>query len=399
MADHPSVDQAYQLLVSREDRRYHAVWDREIFVLAGPDRGVLPSAVCGRGGCEPYDESGMSRPRACSECFPWLRANAPEATCVGAPRRNLAVHRETGVHRSWVVRAGMASPPADLAGPLERTPAVVDGVRVGMVMTEHPGWSWQGGSWLRAVRSDDSVWVLTAAPAAQGIGDVAAHAVRTGGVGQLPAMDVYNPRELIDPASVVAGLRGLGPVARWRNPEVWDALATAVLRQVIRAGQARKLYQAFSQAHGEPIDTPIGGVWVFPTPSVVLGLPDGEFSRLGLAFKRPTLRAAAEAVLAFGEKWAGLTPAELAVELRSVPRVGPWTAGAAVADLSNNYALYPYADLAVRTWAARLAPEQMWPKAEDDFARVWSRLAGDRLGAWTLLTLAWGNRHVNGAGL
>lgn len=95
MTDHPPADRSYQLLVSREDRRYHAVLDREIFVLADPARTVLPPAVCGRGGCEPYDESRMPQPQACDECFPWLRANAPDATCIGAPRRNIAERSDT----------------------------------------------------------------------------------------------------------------------------------------------------------------------------------------------------------------------------------------------------------------------------------------------------------------
>lgn len=86
-------------------------------------------------------------------------------------------------------------------------------------------------------------------------------------------------------------------------------------------------------------------------------------------------------------------------EVQSVPRIGPWTAGAAVADLTNDYSLYPFADLAVRTWAQRLAPGRTWPTTEPEFAAVWQRLAGEQLSAWTLLTLAWGVKHArtNGA--
>lgn len=273
-----------------------------------------------------------------------------------------------------------------------------EGVRVEMIMTDHPGWTPRCGTWLRVVRSGTSVWALTASPAEE-TDEVVARATRVSGPISPPPPDVYDPGTLIAPGAVVAGLRGLGPVARWRNPDLWDALATAVLRQVIRAGQVRKLYQAFSQAHGEPVATPAGPTWLFPTPHAVLGLPDEEFSRLGLAFKRHALRAAAAAFVEFGDKWAALSAAEIAIELRTIPRVGPWTAGAAVADLSHDYALYPYADLAVRTWAGWLAPERVWPETEDHFARAWAQLAGNQLGTWVLLTLAWGNHHVNGAAL
>ena len=51
----------------------------------------------------------------------------------------------------------------------------------------------------------------------------------------------------------------------------------------------------------------------------------------------------------------------LVQELQRIPRIGPWTAGAAVADYSNDFTYYPYADLAVRTWAKRAAPSYPWP--------------------------------------
>ncbi|XVS65500.1 hypothetical protein ACQPYE_05405 [Actinosynnema sp. CA-299493] len=81
-----------------------------------------------------------------------------------------------------------------------------------------------------------------------------------------------------------------------------------------------------------------------------------------------------------------------------MPRIGPWTAGATVADITNDYSLYPYADLAVRTWADHLSTGRTWPEAEPEFARLRARLAGKDLSAWTLLTPAWGVRHANTSG-
>jgi DNA-3-methyladenine glycosylase II len=262
-------------------------------------------------------------------------------------------------------------------------------VIVTAVMTDHPSWlSSDTGTSYRAVRCGTSVWALTSTPIDSGHHETTAHHVS--GIGDPPVVDVLDPATLTGEQTVVAPLRAAGIVARWRNPDLWDALATSIVRQVIRAGHARTLYRTFCQAHGEPVTTPMGATWLFPTPETVLALPDVEFARLGLAFKRRPLRAAAQAYREFGPKWAKLDPPALAHEVQTVPRIGPWTAGATVADLSNDYALYPFADLAVRTWAKQMAPGRIWPETEPEFASVWARLAGEQLPAWTLLTLAWG---------
>lgn len=269
---------------------------------------------------------------------------------------------------------------------------------VGSVMTDHPSWlSTDTGAAFRAVRCGNAVWALTATRAEDG-GRRHTAADRVSGMGEAPVVDVIDPAALIGTGEIVNGLRAAGRVARWRNPDLWDALATSIVRQVIRAGQARKLYRAFSHAHGEPAVTPLGQTWLFPVPQTVLALPDAEFARLGMAFKARPLRAAAEACLEFGPKWAELDPATLVGEVQNVPRIGPWTAGATVADLTNDYTLYPFTDLAVRTWAKRLAPQRIWPDAEPEFAQVWAGLAGEQLSDWTLLTLAWGVRHASTTG-
>jgi DNA-3-methyladenine glycosylase II len=270
---------------------------------------------------------------------------------------------------------------------------------VGWLMTDHPSWTSQGRTAFRVVRSGSSVWVLSGESADGLTTGVRLRAARIAGSGEEPVVGVFDPRSLCGPQPLVGRLCESGTVARWRNPDLWDAVATAVIRQVIRAGHARKLYRELCRAHGDRVATPFGAAWLLPSPTIVLDLSDGEFARLGLTFKRNALRAVAEACLEFGSKWSRIPPADLRSELQSIPRVGPWTAGAAVADLSNDYMLYPFADLAVRTWAARLAPERRWPETEQNFARMWAQLAGDQLDTWTLLTLAWGNRHANGATL
>jgi DNA-3-methyladenine glycosylase II len=269
-------------------------------------------------------------------------------------------------------------------------------VIVSSVMVDHPSWLSTDGTAYRAVRFRGSVWVLTSVPT--GTGGYRTAALPVSGEGDAPVLDVVDPARLTGPGDMVDVLCAAGVVGRWRNPDLWDALATSIVRQVIRAGQARKLHRAFCRAHGEAVSTPHGPAWLFPTPETVLSLPDGGFTALGMAFKRRPLKAAAEAVLEFGPKWAELDPATLRDEVQNVHRIGPWTAGATVADLSNDYSLYPYADLAVRTWAKRLSSERTWPETEPEFARRWARLAGDHLSDWTLLTLAWGVSHATTSG-
>jgi DNA-3-methyladenine glycosylase II len=166
------------------------------------------------------------------------------------------------------------------------------------------------------------------------------------------------------------------------------------MRQVIRAGQSKKLYRIFCHAHGARVELPNGELYaLFPTPETVLQLTDEEFTSLGLAFKRRPLRLVAEAYVDHGAQWQELSPPALVDALQVVPHVGPWTARAAVADWSNDWALYPYADLAVRTWAKRAAPSRDWPVDEPTFGRLWRALAGEGLCSLTLLTLAWGSQH------
>ncbi len=264
------------------------------------------------------------------------------------------------------------------------------------VMTDHPSWLSAGSTYYRAVRSGDAVWALIAEPSGTGCWQTSVNLVS--GHGRQPVADVFDPASLTGTDGLIEPLRVAGTVARWRNPDIWDALATSIIRQVIRAGQARKLYREFSRVHGEMVSTPAGETWLFPTPTTVLELPEEEYSRLGLAFKWPPLQAAAQAYLNQRQVWADLDASTLLTAVQSVHRIGPWSAGATVADLTNDYSLYPFADLAVRTWAKRIAPERIWPDKEPEFAALWQQLSQDQLSEWTALTLAWGVQHVRSTG-
>lgn len=206
-----------------------------------------------------------------------------------------------------------------------------------------------------------------------------------------PVIDVYQPAKLsaLVPELLRRYLADRGPVARLRTPDLWEAIATAIIRQVIRADQARLMYQRFTDAHGRRAESGR----IFPAPEVVLALADEVFAELGMAFKRDPLRAAAQAVLDHGEKWEQLRPIDLVDELQSVPRIGPWTAGTAVADFTGDFSLYPYGDMAVRKYARQTFPDLDLPDREGPFATRWASYCATpfELSVLTALTLALGD--------
>jgi DNA-3-methyladenine glycosylase II len=258
------------------------------------------------------------------------------------------------------------------------------------VLTDHAAWRTtpSGGSRV-FVLPDGGQWLVTIDGA-----DLLPYQLADGGARpQLDSFTVEEPAVNEAPALFKA-LAELGTVARFRTPDLWEAIATAIIRQVIRAAHARQLQRNLCDVHGNRISSQDGDEYaLFPDVETVLDLDDEQFANLGMTFKHRPLRTAAEAYLKHGSQWRELPPGELVTQLQLIPRIGPWTAGAAVADFTNDFSYYPYADLAVRTWAKRAAPSYSWPDDEKEFGRLWRRLAGSQLAPTTLLTLAWGSHH------
>ena len=98
-----------------------------------------------------------------------------------------------------------------------------------------------------------------------------------------------------------SALAALGTVARFRTSDLWEAIATAIIRQVVRAAQAKRLYRDFCQVHGQRVTHLNGeGYALFPAAETVLGLHDEQFASIGLTLKRRPLRAAAKRTQARG---------------------------------------------------------------------------------------------------
>ena len=257
------------------------------------------------------------------------------------------------------------------------------------VMTDHPAWTPDDSTLVRALPAGGHALARTDGRTVTWCCPQAAASAPRPGVFPLPELAAPDVPEL------AAALGSLGPVARFANPSLWDAIGTAIIRQVIRAAQARAQYQALCAAHGTHVRCGPAAGWLFPSPETVLSLTDAEFAAVGLAFKRDALRAAAAAYTERGRAWAAMPASVLVPALLAVRRVGPWTAGAAAADWANEFAAYPCGDLAVRTWAARAAPSAAWPRDEPGFGRRWRQVAGPHLADLTLLTLAWGGTHAD----
>nr|WP_145485238.1 MULTISPECIES: hypothetical protein [Streptomyces] len=260
-----------------------------------------------------------------------------------------------------------------------------------VLTTDHPAWqTYEDGTHARAVRTASGIWIVSHdrdglhMTCVDGTEDVKPEFVATDPA-RLPSAA---------PVSLREGLIGLGVTQRLANPSLWDAISTAILRQVVRADQARKLYRSWCSVYGTAVEGPHGPLAVAPTPDAVLALTGEQFAEVGAKFHRDALLAAATEYRRNHRDWECLSAGALAISLTRISRVGPWTAAAAAADFTGDFSVYPHDDLAVRTWAAKIAPAFAWPGKKDKaFGPLWTSWAGtDRaaLHTLTLATLSWG---------
>lgn len=260
--------------------------------------------------------------------------------------------------------------------------------------TDHPAWrTLDDGRTVRQAGTDSGPWSVAWDGAALTLVPM------SGAIGPRPVVTVTLAEELPDdvPAALRGALDGLGEVHRLSNPWLWDAITSAMLRQIVQAAHARALYERWCSAFGAPLPVLPGALRPVPDPRTVLGLSEAEFAGVGARLHRTGLRAAARAYLHEGVFWERLAPAELADALCKVERIGPWTARTAAADFTGDYSIYPHGDLAVRTWAAKAAPDVAWHTTDREFSAAWCAMARTprELHTLTLLTLTWGS-HAAG---
>lgn len=184
------------------------------------------------------------------------------------------------------------------------------------------------------------------------------------------------------PRSLRQELADLDAVYRFSTPSLWEGLATAVIRQVIRADHARRVFQSVCESFGTPTRrrSPSDlGPSAFPDAEVLLANPDEALRAVGLGFKVKILRRVG----------AQLPATDVAAgEIPEISGVGPWTLQICRMDISSDFAHYPFEDLAVRALANRYWPSVDWPSETRAFRTHWLQKTGPHAGALTALLFA-----------
>ncbi|MFC9294363.1 hypothetical protein ACFTWH_00380 [Streptomyces sp. NPDC057011] len=262
------------------------------------------------------------------------------------------------------------------------------------IIADHPAWRiTPTGEQARLVEHQGDAWLTIWNPRAEHLG---LWPITGDAAADQPPVAYTSPIEL--PATpdhaepLFAELVQLGTVARLNNPSIWDALCTAILRQVVPVPQAQRRHHSLYAAYGRSVATRAGDLYLTPPPEVLLQVSSSGYSAIGCKASEPTLRAAAEAYLDRGQQWTALDPERLIKELIEVSGIDEWTAAAAAADYTGDFSIYPHGDLAVRAWATKAAHGLTFPSTDREFEALWHRWAPTRptLHALTLFTLAWG---------
>lgn len=116
--------------------------------------------------------------------------------------------------------------------------------------------------------------------------------------------------------------------------------------------------------------------------------PDASHA-CGLGYKAPRIPHIAQDLL---DKLGSLSSEEAVALLQTVKGIGRWTAGVAICDVRGDWSIYPFEDLAVRTWAARLWPGFHWPQDERAKMLAWQAIHGAYIGHITCYLLAHAGR-------
>jgi DNA-3-methyladenine glycosylase II len=258
----------------------------------------------------------------------------------------------------------------------------VDPAKSANAMTDHCGWRVSQGRTVRAVYTANGYAIVTASHGTISWSsnvDLTPH-IRSHSLS--PSMR----RRM--PAAVRRTWGHAGTVVRLATPSLWEAVATAAVRQVVRASQARVLYSAMCDALGPVVTNDLGTEHGFPRPEQVLDACDEELLRMGLGFKRRTLRTLARAFHDDPDlEFSPLDSEIVADRLHRLPGVGPWSVGVAICDNRNEWDAYPYEDLAVRKWGTRHWASD-WPELPADFRERWVEKTRPHTGVVTCFALA-----------
>lgn len=248
-------------------------------------------------------------------------------------------------------------------------------------LPDHLAW-WQPashpGSWCRIGRCPTGEWELLTGPGIRVAGS-------TGGEPNWTSVGLPSSAADVLPEVLYQRLKARGRILRIGTPTVWEATATAVIRQVVHRDQARAAFDRLCSRFGVPFM--VGGRvhHSIPSPEMVLATTEADLGTLRIGFKARTLRTLAEWCLDAKEH---LTADELHDALLGVRGIGPWTAAVAVCDRFSDFSFYPVDDLAVRAHARASWASHPWPTAAKAFAREWRALTAPHTAAITAHVMA-----------
>ncbi len=146
-----------------------------------------------------------------------------------------------------------------------------------------------------------------------------AHAPELLGLADRP-LDFQPQHKLLDELA-----RRYAGVRFGRTEAVLEALVPAILEQKITGDEARRVYRALIQAHGEPAPGPLG-LRLPAAPGRLAALPYYAFHPLGLERRRAELLKRLAGSAGRLEALTGIEPAEAGRRLQTIPGIGPWTA-------------------------------------------------------------------------
>jgi 3-methyladenine DNA glycosylase/8-oxoguanine DNA glycosylase len=122
----------------------------------------------------------------------------------------------------------------------------------------------------------------------------------------------------------------LGPLIRrhphlrpQRRPWAWEALAWAVVKQLIDTGSAARIQRRIVGRWGLRLGPQPGSLRDVPPPAVIAGRAPAEIESMGLALKRAIALRRVASQIAAGRCDPGSRAAD--ARLLRVPEIGPWT--------------------------------------------------------------------------
>lgn len=202
---------------------------------------------------------------------------------------------------------------------------------------------------------------------------------------------LFLPKPLADaalihvPANLASRFLASAPLTHIASASLGEAVIKAVIRQVIAASHARKLIQTLVIHAGSRRERNGDTTYGFPSLEAIARLAPDDLRSWGFGYKAMLLPRIAHDLLEqrAEEQVRQLSPEKAILFLQQIKGIGRWTARVAVCDVTGDWSVYPFEDLAVRTWAKKLWPERVWPQEEQTFFTVWQEVNGPHTGLIT----------------